>query len=699
MIKLPHWTIICIAIGAFLLPITGGYPSLDGGRILAADNVLLSVIGGEKSPFLAHFLLSLLFFIPICSTLLAKKISHVVNLRITIWLAILGACIGVSIVSSSFPSVTVGVILEWAMMSLAFFAVTLCCGRRQSSIPINCFLAGSTTAAIFGILEYGRMRSFDPNWRISAMQVGPNQAGALFAAGTILCLAMSLRYDRLPRLALVLSAILQSFALVLTQSKGAIVCLPIGLVVLVGGLLILKSVKPVAILGGIIVPMILTGTLAVVVQKSINKQVGGQAISRVMNSGAEAAQSSGFRKLLWSSAIELTEKKPFGWGMGTFWYESTRPGKVTQTTLAHQTFLQLACEASPIAALSLVGFLGGVVIWGLRGIKTQSPDGQMVLIGLLATLSVAIAHNFVDSDMYVFGLGSLVFLLCGSFVGSSSDSQAPEFIFALPKIAFGFTAALLIPLCLAVGFSELNRAIARGAIGERIPETVTQATNAAIAFNFIDGQAYAQRALVTRSEEDLVNATKLHPSPKFFRALSDYYAGKQMHQQSFNALNRALERDPNNAPALLKFMEEAFGIGDLELGTVKAKQLIATENTSYFQVRSQPEFIPTQTYIARLFLAKITTDKQEKARLLAEAIKGFAQYRKTTGPVIMRGLAEEPKGNFGGEDHQSLESNYKMAQEACALLVGLQGQGANQLDFNLPGEAAEFGKALAELNK
>ena len=700
MRKFPHWTIICIALGAFLLPIVGGHISIESGRIMAADSVLKAVLSGEDAPFLAHFLVSLLFFVPICATLFAKKISHVVNLRITFWLALLGACVGVSIIVSSFPAVTVGVILEWAMMSLAFFSVTLCCGRKQSFIPINSFLAGSTLAAILGILEFGQARLADPGYRIFALQLGPNQAGALFASGTVLALAMAFRYDRIPRLALLMAAVLQSFALVLTQSKGAILCLPIGVAVLIIGILALKAAKPSLILSGVILPLILTGGLAVAMQKSAQSQAGGTtAMSRVISSSSEASQSAGFRKLLWLSAIDLVKEKPYGWGMGTYWFESTRSGRATQTTLAHQTFLQLASEASPIAPIALIGFFGSIVIWGLRGIKTQSSDNQMLLVGILGTLTVAIAHNFVDSDMYVFGLGSMVFMLCGAFVASSSDSQAPEFIFVLPKVAFGGTALLLIPLCLSVGISELDRAVARGAVAERDPNTVTSAANSAISVNFVDGQAYAQRALVTHDEQDLINATKLHPSPKTFRALADYYTSKQDYPKSFRALGKALERDPNNAPALLKYMQEAFVSGDNDLGIAKAKQLIATENTTYFTVRSQPEYIPTQTYTARIFLAGFTKDDKEKQKLLIEAIKGFIQYRDTTGPVVKRNLAVMPTGNFAGEDRDTLIANYKLAIEACSQLVQLQGRLATKLDFNLPGELAKFEAALAELNK
>ncbi len=699
MTKIPHWTIICVALGAFLLPLMGGHLSIESGSLRSTDSVLIGILTGDQAPFLTHFLLSLLFFIPICANLFAKKITHVVNLRISFWLALLGACIGVSIMVSGFPAVTIGVVLEWAMMSMAFFAVTLCCGRKQSSIPILSFIGGSTMAAISGIAEYGAMKAYDPGYRISAMQIGPNQAGALFATGTILCLAMAFRFDRIARFALVLGAIMQSFALVLTQSKGAIICLPIGVVVLIGGLLLLKSAKPVAIFGGIVLPLIITGALAVTMQKSARNGAGGPAMTRVVSGGTEATQSQEFRKLLWSSAIDLSKQRPYGWGMGTFWYESTRPGKITQTTLAHQTFLQLACEASPLAPIAFIGFLGSVIIWGLRGIRTQSTDNKILLVGLLGALSVSIAHNLVDSDMYIFGIGGLVFLMCGSFVASSSDSQAPEYIFALPKIAFGATAILLIPVCLSVGLSELYRAMGRGALESRDFATCISSANSALSVNFIDGQAYALRALATQSEDDLVNATKLHPSPKTYRALSGYYFGKKMHNESYNALNKALERDPNNAPALLKYLQEAFDTENNELVVKKANQLIAAEKSTYFTVRSQPEFVPTQSYVARLFLVRLSTNNEDKSRLLEEAIKGFAQYRDTTGPVILRNLSVIPDGSFGGESRKTLEENYKMAIDACADLEKLQRLVPRNLGFDLSAEATKFAGALAGLNK
>lgn len=699
MRKLPHWTILCISLGAFLLPLLGGHLSIEFGKIHAEDSLLSAILSGEQAPFLTHFLLSLLFFIPLTATLFSRKISHVVNLRITFWLAVFAACIGVSIIVSSFPAVTILNILEWAMMSLAFFAVTLCCGRKQSIFPVGGFLAGSTLAAVLGILEYGQARLSDPGYRIFALQVGPNQAGALFAAGTVLALAMSLRCERLPRLALILSSILQSFALVLTQSKGAIICLPVGIFVLVVGLLMLKPVKASAIIASVILPLLVTGVLAVAAQKASTSPAGVNAISRVTNSGAEASQSAGFRKLLWVSAIDLTKERPYGWGLGTYWYESTRPGKITQTTLAHQTFLQLASEASPLAPISLLAFFGAILVWGARGIRKLSGDSQILLVGVASTLIVAIAHNFVDSDMYIFGLGAFVFLLCGAFTSSSSDSQAPEFIFTLPKIAYGLTALMLIPLCISVGLAEMYRAVARGAMDERNPDSVLSAADSALSVTLADGQAFALRARVSRKEEDFVAAAKLHPSPKFYRALADYYLNAGKYQECFNALNKALERDPNNPSALSKYIDAAIAADNLDLAKEKALKLIATESTTYFTVRSQPEFIPTQTYSARLFLAKQTTDEKEKAKLLDEAVKGFIQYRDITGPVVTRTLKQLPDAVVAGEDRGTLETNYKAAMDACKQLIELQRRLGLSLGFDPAAEADAFAKALGSVTK
>ena len=194
-------------------------------------------------------------------------------------------------------------------------------------------------------------------------------------------------------------------------------------------------------------------------------------------------------------------------------------------------------------------------------------------------------------------------------------------------------------------------------------------------------------------------ATRLHPSPKAFRALADFYFRKGQTQECYRALNKALERDPNNAPALRRYIEAADKAGDAELARSKAEQLVATENTTYFTVRSEPELIPTQTYAARIFLAKTAKNDQQKAQYLADAIKGYILYRDTTGPVVKRVLASDPKANYAGEDKDTLSKNYIIARDACNELIPLQRRLGMTLGFDPAAEVAKFAAALDELNK
>ena len=96
----------------------------------------------------------------------------------------------------------------------------------------------------------------------------------------------------------------------------------------------------------------------------------------------------------------------------------------------------------------------------------------------------------------------------------------------------------------------------------------------------------------------------------------------------------------------------------------KTRSLIATEASTYFTVRSQPEFIPTQTYFARIFLASHSNSEVDKARLLVDAVKGFASYRDTTVPVVMRSLKIEPNAMIAGEDNTTIIAALTASKQA-----------------------------------
>ncbi|HLO99989.1 MAG TPA: hypothetical protein VK171_15445, partial [Fimbriimonas sp.] len=302
----------------------------------------------------------------------------------------------------------------------------------------------------------------------------------------------------------------------------------------------------------------------------------------------------------------------------------------------------------------------------------------------------------IDSDMYVFGLGSFVFLLAGVVVATSADSQAPEYVFKAPKIGFAAAVFALVPLCFMIGLAELNRAQARGALDARDGAAVIAHANSAMSLAFADGQAASIKALVTRTEEDLTTAAKFHPSPKAFRALADFYIAKPDVQAAFRALNRALERDPNNASALKKYYETASVAGNEDLAVEYAQKLIASEKTSYFTVRSQPEFVPLQTYQARLYLAELPRFKEQRTQLLTEAFKGFRDYREKTVPTVLRMSGGNRQVSISGEDHQSLTENMTVAKW---ILEELKKAKVSDSDIQFEAEFARFTEVFEALSK
>lgn len=675
--KKPSLALVSVCLGTFMLPLAGGFLSTDAVSIPVDSNPIQVVLSGSQSPFLTQTLVFLLFLFPILAALTQRKVIHVPNIRITAWLAVFGAFVLGSLAFSSFWLNSLMGVLQWVMMASAYFAVSITCGKRQSIWVVSSLFAAMTIAAIFGVLEYGQMRLEDPGHRILALQSNPNQAGALFASGIILGFPLMLRFDRLGKMALFAGIVLQGLALVLTQSKGAIFCLPIGLLTLLVGLLILKPVKPVVSLTALILPLVLIAVMSVGIQQAAQKKgvEGSAPMSRFSNSTEASTQSAGFRKLLWLSAVDLMKQKPLGWGINTFGFESTRPGRSTQTGLAHQTYLQLGSEASLVAPITLLGFFSVLIARSLRGIKRASPEAQLLLLGSISAVLVAIAHNAIDSDMYYFGLGAMVFVLLGSLTSSSTDSQAPEVIFKAPKLAIVSLALLLLPICFLIGSVEYLRATARGAIDSNNLSIAVQSAKSATSLLPIDGTSHALLGLLQRDAQALKRATELSPTPKNFRALASNYFANNKSGEAFNALKKALERDPNNAQAMWLMVTGSEAVGDESTAIQYANRLIDSEKSTYFTIRSLAEFVPLQTYEARLFLAKKETNQNKKVMLLEGAIKGFLEYAKLTVPVVIR--FEKVGLQYGGDDKKSaankLETGKAATEELQRLGVAIPG--------------------------
>jgi tetratricopeptide (TPR) repeat protein len=168
-------------------------------------------------------------------------------------------------------------------------------------------------------------------------------------------------------------------------------------------------------------------------------------------------------------------------------------------------------------------------------------------------------------------------------------------------------------------------------------------------------------------------AVELAPSTRHLRGLAQAQVEAGNREDALKTLQRALLYDPNNYRTLmqqLRLFEEARE-------TAKAKEtaerIVAIEGTDYMRTRALAELVPTEFYEARVFLAKDTTDRAQKAMLLREAALGYARYHAITVPKIFQ--FERQNLDFLGETRQSaarkLEEGRKAAEEAAEIYSDL----------------------------
>lgn len=118
----------------------------------------------------------------------------------------------------------------------------------------------------------------------------------------------------------------------------------------------------------------------------------------------------------WKATIEMIKQRPvFGFGPGTF--ASVYPGFKTllaeETTMAHNSFLQIWAEAGFAAFVLFVSFFAAVCASGYRFMKDSRAIHN---IGIPAGIITFLIHNLTDFSLYVGQVSLIIFALIGMLV-------------------------------------------------------------------------------------------------------------------------------------------------------------------------------------------------------------------------------------------------------------------------------------------
>lgn len=670
-----------LAAALFLAPLIGGQIYVSAMKVEPGSSALNLILkGAPETPWLSHAYLGLFVLAAAVWIGATQKVVAIPRLSIAALMVFFGGCLVASVSGSSFKMVTLATVSEWLIYLAAFFVGAAAAGRGgQARVLLGSAVAGCALVSLMGVLEYGQMRSIDPTWRIFASWVNSNALAGVLLLGLMLGLGLCLTSKGLPALASGLASSAVALALLLTQSRGALLyALPVGLGVLLIGALAAKGsggekgLRLAKVLAPLALGAVLLGAMSAAKPQSAFGAPVPAALSRVVTEADRAREQSGsFRLMLWKSSLQLIRQNPSGYGLGTFRFEGSRSGLIVPTQLAHQTFLQLGAEASLAApaALLVAGLLWLVAM--LKGFQKTPFELSATRLSIVAAAAASVVHNLFDSDLYYFGIGLTFFALLGIGLSVAADGVSPEYFPAPIRIFPPVLVAAAVAALALMGSSKLLLSEGLGALEAGDLPTARQLFDRA-AESGLDGEAFYLRARAEPPGPErlsfLKKAVQAEPSPKFYRALAREQAMAGQTYEAVDSLTLALKRDPNNLQTLSQLLELQKSQGQLAEAVSTAERIVRVEESPSFRIRAISEAVPVQTFEARLFLASQETSARRAVDWLRPAVEGFREYVKTTVPRVIQ-HAEAAEGlPFAGETVESALQALESAREAAMRL-------------------------------
>ena len=646
------------------------------GAFVVGD-VLFDLLPAGEHFVIVRALVAVLVFGGSAYVLGTRRVVQLPTMVYAGFVVLIVAAFATSVIVSEFKSVSVDALLNWLTFGAAMYLAIAVLGRiRGPEALLETIVAAGGFVALKGIAEYLAVRAHEPTHRIFAGWNNPNALAGALAMVLPLALSLAVISNGPRRSFSIACGGLALTAIGLAQSKAALfVVVPTALVsFLVCALLWSCGRRTLWALTPLAAGVALFGLLFVTTPKN---PAGGAPGQRIVGAGAEQAQSTEFRKLLWKGAIELVKQQPVGYGAGTYRFNSARSGLTEQTQLAHESYLQATVEGGVVA---LIGFVGLALMWTVRmfrGARALITERNALRAGVFAAVVACAADALFESNFYYFGAGLLLFVLVGTGLQLAADGTTPE---SMPSSLRGFLAVTCcaVPLAAMVWVYWLTDAKSSldSALVRKDPQAVQSAIEKVAMFGEYDGDSWYLRGLYQAQDRaervtDLRRAVELAPSTRNWRALAQAQTQAGKTHDALKSLERALAADKNNLRTLSLKLQIERDSGERAAAIETARRIVMIEKTPYLQVRALPELVPTEPFDARVFLASQTDDLKEKLRLLEKAVDGYARYRATTVPLVIefgsQGL------DYAGETREDAEKKMQRARDACQELMKLYG--------------------------
>ncbi|MBL8048320.1 MAG: O-antigen ligase family protein [Chthonomonas sp.] len=674
---------VLLFVGLALSVLLGGTIALDTIRAMS-EGLLPTLFASNELPIWQHALAAVFLCGSLLVTMLTRRVVVLPAGKVSIagfWFL---SVLVLSCLSSRFLSTSIVSVLEWTVYGATFLGAISCLGRTRGPVLCTQVIVGAIAVlALLGIREFGQMKAIDPSWRIMAGWMNPNILGGMFVLGLLPAIGLSATAPKpAQRLSFGLIAVVIGFGLVLTQSRGALLCAMVGVAVF-GLAMALRRQGKVLAVAAVIATLIVGMTWLQGRTAAAPGVASAGAASRLGNIAATQNQSMTFRVNLWKTALDLSKWHAMGTGPMTFQHYSGEPGRVTKTTLAHNSFLQLAAESSWLAPILLLGVIGLSLWQVLRNQHAARPEASVLSASIAAALIAGLANNLLDSQFYHFGYGVIFACLVAVATQLSADSSAPEI---LPK-TMRYSAVLIaatFPMLglLYFGWSEHARASANASAlaSAPIPEGANFAAQALLASSATDRRAM------------LKAAADAAPSAKNLRRLAAFDLAAGELDLALPSLLAARRLEPGD-PQVLALLYEIYRAEDKEPARrAILQEALAAYDSPYGQVRSLPDLIVTD--LAGMLLRENEIAPNEEYKRKAAAI--YFQYWQTTWPQIIAMPAEfAAQTGYAGE---TLPEAVKKLRELQPLLPLISGVDPTEAATKLTADIEKGESILSKLN-
>jgi len=645
---------VTAAVATVIAILAGGYIPTDPAT-LPQSLLGAALFGPGELPQVTRAIVAALVLGPYAWLLYKNRVVAIPTVRIMGAVGVLGLCLVAASLMSPYRYPALVSLAQWLVALGGLVALVALMGRGQGP-PF--LLAAITVAggllAMRGIMEYSAMKSIDPNWRIFGGYQNPNALAGVLAACVPVSVGLTSTLKRPINIMAAAWTLVLVMGVVLTQSRGGFLAMGVGLA---GAAIVLAFQKDFRRAIGWIVPLLLAIALTVSLSnRDFGSGAPGAPGGRLANVQSTEAQSSGFRQNLWRSSAELIAQKPLGRGLGSFRYEVGKPGLVTQTVHAHQTYLQLAVEGGVLALLALLAVAWFWLRDTLKNAKSLTDERRLRLVGVVGGVIALGAQGMTETNLASFGPLWLLVALLAAGLCLAADGVSPEQ--APPPFRLA-TALMVAVVPLIAGLWLAGSEVTRNGLFTRLmaspsPSVVQELTESGR--KYADGDLYYYAGRLTPPGDaqvsHFVQSVNLLPSTRNLRALANAYAehpGLDESTKKANAtaaFDRALDLDPHNLTTLAEMLAYAERREDTAAIREIAERMIAVESTAVYRTRSLPEFVPTETADARVALARITSSPTEKRGLLDEALAIYDRYAKTTVPYLRNLVYNSQTGQY-----------------------------------------------------